>query len=272
MKMMKFSLLILLLIRQLLAASLDTVVIQSKSMGTAPRAVIVVPDTYYQNRLAFPVVYLLHGWSGSFRDWSVHMDLCPLAERYQFIIVCPDGGYDGWYLNSPLDNKSQYETYICREVIRYIDKHYRTIAKPKGRFICGLSMGGHGALSLLAKHPDLYTAAGSMSGVLTLSQSSKKYGLIRLLGDPETNSKLWEKHSCLTLVENLSGLNKGLLIDCGIDDFTIAINRTVHKKLIELGIPHDYIERPGKHNWDYWTNALEYHLLYFQKILQENRN
>ncbi len=265
MKMIKYLLLALFLVRQLLAASLDTVVIKSESMEKAPRAVIVIPDSYHQNKTALPVLYLLHGWSGSFRDWSLHMDLRPLVERYQFIIVCPDGGYDGWYLDSPLDKTSQYETYISREVIGYIDKHYRTIAGPEGRFISGLSMGGHGALSLLAKHPDLYAAAGSMSGALALSRSSKKYGLIRLLGDPESNPELWQQNSCISLLENLAGLNRGILLDCGIDDFTIAINRTVHTKLIELGIPHDYIERPGKHNWDYWTNALEYHLLYFTK-------
>lgn len=266
MKFVKLQLVLIFLICQLYPASLDTVIIKSKAMHSKPKAVVVIPDSYQQTKSRYPVIYLLHGWSGSYRDWSQHMDLRPLADRYQFIIVCPDGGFAGWYLDSPLQKDSQYESYISQEVIHYIDKHYRTVAKAEGRFICGLSMGGHGAISLLAKHPDLYIGAGSMSGVLQLTTSSKKYGIAQLIGDYETTPETWENYSCLKLVENLAGLNKGIVIDCGVDDFTIITNRETHKRLIELGIAHDYYERPGGHSWSYWTNALEYHLLFFKKL------
>jgi len=257
---------LLLFFSALPAASLDTVVIKSKAMQKKPRAVIVLPDAYHESKAGFPVLYLLHGWSGSFQDWSKHMDLRPLSDRYQIIIVCPDGGYAGWYIDSPLKKDSQYETYISEEVVCYIDKQYRTIADTDGRFICGLSMGGHGAISLLAKRPDLYAAAGSMSGVMALTSSSKRFGIAQLIGDYETRPDKWEQQSCLSLIENLTGLDKGIIIDCGIDDFTIDVNRQMHRKLMELGIPHDYYERPGAHSWDYWTNALEYHILYFIKF------
>ncbi|HCK98927.1 MAG TPA: hypothetical protein DHW42_02310 [Candidatus Marinimicrobia bacterium] len=257
---------LLLFFSALPAASLDTVVIKSQAMQKKPRAVIVLPDAYQNSKSGFPVLYLLHGWSGSFQDWPDHIDLRSLSDRYQMIIVCPDGGYAGWYLDSPLKKDSQYETYISDEVVRYIDKHYRTIVHTGGRFICGLSMGGHGAISLLAKHPDRYAAAGSMSGVMALTSSSKRFGIGQLIGDYETHPDKWEQQSCLNLIENLTGLDKGIIIDCGIADFTIDVNRQMHRKLMELGIPHDYYERPGAHNWDYWTNALEYHILYFIKF------
>lgn len=255
-----------LLIGQIFPASLDTVVIKSKIMRSKPKAVVVIPDTYQQTKSRYPVIYLLHGWSGSYRDWSQHMDLRPLADQYQFIIVCPDGGYAGWYLDSPLEKDSQYETYITGEIVDYIDGRYRTIATTGGRFICGLSMGGHGAISLLAKHSELYIGAGSMSGVLQLTASGKKYGIAQLIGNYETNPETWKNYSCFKLVENLAGLNKGIIIDCGVDDFTIITNRETHQRLIELGIAHDYYERPGGHSWDYWTDALEYHLLFFKKL------
>ncbi|MBU0711031.1 esterase family protein [bacterium] len=248
------------------AASLDTVVIKSKALGSKPKAVVVVPDSYNQVKDYFPVLYLLHGWSGSFQDWPDHIDLRPLSDRYQMIIVCPDGGYAGWYLDSPIPKESQYETYLSQEVIRYIDKHYRTVADSEGRFICGLSMGGHGAVRMLAKHPELYAAAGSMSGVLALTATGKKYGIVQLIGPSEDYPERWAEYSCLNLVDTLAGLNKGLIVDCGIDDFTIDVNREMHKQLMELGIFHDYYERPGGHSWDYWTNALEYHIIYFDKF------
>ncbi|NQT57179.1 MAG: hypothetical protein HQ551_13235, partial [Desulfobacteraceae bacterium] len=149
---------LLLFFSALPAASLDTVVIKSKSMQKKPKAVIVLPDAYQNSKSGFPVLYLLHGWSGAYDDWANKMDLGPLSDRHSIIIVCPDGGYAGWYIDSPLKKDSQYETYISGEVVRYIDKHYRTIADTEGRFICGLSMGGHRAISLLAKHTYLYAA------------------------------------------------------------------------------------------------------------------
>ncbi len=248
------------------AASLDTVVITSQAMQKKPRAVIVLPGAYQNPKSEFPVLYLLHGWSGAYDDWAKKTDLGPLSDRYSIIIVCPDGGYAGWYIDSPLKKDSQYETYISEEVVRYIDKQYRTIADNDSRFICGLSMGGHGAISLLAKHPDIYAAAGSMSGVMVLSSSSKRFGIGQLIGDYETHRGKWEQYSCLNLIENLTGLDKGIIIDCGIADFTIDVNRQMHGKLMELGIPHDYYERPGAHSWDYWANALEYHIMYFIKF------
>ncbi|MBN2600792.1 MAG: esterase family protein [Candidatus Marinimicrobia bacterium] len=268
MKVMKFLAISMLLIYQLYSASLDSVVIKSKAMGSKPKAVVVVPDSYHQTKNHFPVLYLLHGWSGSYKDWSGHMDLRPLSDKYQIIIICPDGGYAGWYVDSPMKKDNQYETYISNEVVRYTDKHYRTEPNADGRFICGLSMGGHGAISLLAKHPDLYTAAGSMSGVMVLNASGNKYGISQLIGPPEDNGNNWKNYSCVYLIENLVGLEKGIIIDCGIDDFLIDTNREMHSRLMELSIPHDYYERPGSHSWDYWSNALEYHLLYFKNFRQ----
>ena len=251
------------------AATVDTVLIYSKTMQKEIKAVVVQPDRVRKTeQMNYPVLYLLHGWSGSYRDWSNHTDLKPLVETYQLIIVCPDGGYAGWYLDSPVNEDSQYETYVAREVVQYIDKHYPTLADSVHRAICGLSMGGHGAISLLCKYPDVFGAASSMSGVMTLDDPNRRAGLKDVLGSFESNQILWEKNSCLYLVYKLRGKNKALLFDCGIEDFCLSGNRRIHQKLLELGITHEYYERPGGHKWEYWVNALEYHLLFFKKFWQ----
>jgi S-formylglutathione hydrolase FrmB len=54
-----------------------------------------------------------------------------------------------------------------------------------------------------------------------------------------------------------------LIIDCGTADFFFEVNERLHKELLYRNIPHDYITRPGSHNWDYWKNAVRYQLLYF---------
>jgi S-formylglutathione hydrolase FrmB len=248
------------------AGVVDTVSIPSQTMQKEFKSVIVLPDTYSENNNKdWPVVYLLHGWSGKYSDWAKKTDLKILSDKYEFIIVCPDGGYAGWYLDSPLKEESQYETYIAREVVDFVDKNYRTIEDSTGRFLTGLSMGGQGAIRLIAKYPNVFDAAGSMSGVMALNESTQKYGISLLLGEYETNKKLWQNESCFKIVEKLAGRNKGLIIDCGIEDRFIESNRKIHQKMMDLNIKHDYYERPGAHSWEYWTNALEYHLLFFKK-------
>jgi len=253
------------LLEVLHSAQLDTLIIPSAVMAKNPKAVVIVPDKYRNIKVNFPVVYLLHGWSGSYRDWPSKIDLKPLADKYGFIIVCPDGDYAGWYVNSPIIKDSQYETYIAKEVVAFIDKNYPTVADSTGRYLCGLSMGGHGAFTLLAKYPEQYAGAGCMSGAMAMIDGNRRAGLADILGDFETNRQKWEENSALFLAERLVGRNKAILIDCGVDDFLYQTNVALHKKLLDLKIPHDYFERPGAHTWSYWTNALEYHLLFFRK-------
>jgi len=104
-----------------------------------------------------------------------------------------------------------------------------------------------------------------MSGALAMTDGNRRAGLADLLGDYDTNRQLWEGNSALFLADRLTGRGKAILIDCGVDDFLYQTNIALHRKLLDLKIPHDYIERPGAHSWGYWTNALEYHLLFFRK-------
>src|SRR5690554_6620551 len=154
------------------AAKVDTIDIYSNAMNRNIKAAIVTPDSYTKNSSDYPVLYLLHGGSGSFRDWHSSIPdkslLHKLVDQYNLIIVTPDGGTTSYYFDSPTDKTSQYETFISKELVESIDKNYRTVKDRKGRVIAGLSMGGHGAFFLATKHPDLYSAAGSMSGVMDI--------------------------------------------------------------------------------------------------------
>ncbi len=261
-----FPLLIVILLWQITtAAQLDTLRIASPSMHKTISAVIVLPDAYQEGNEGFPVVYLLHGYSGSYRDWPKHLDLRPLADRYGFILVCPDGGYNSWYLDSPLDPASRYETHIINEVIPFVDKKYRTIKGKNGRAITGLSMGGQGALYLAARHPQLFYAAASMSGGVDLTYSTKKWEIALKLGPYEKYSDRWHENSVVNMIAQIKKAKLYLLVDCGVKDIFIDNNRALHHKLLAAKVDHDYVERPGGHSWDYWVNALEYHLLFFRK-------
>ncbi|GEO11640.1 esterase [Segetibacter aerophilus] len=252
-------------------------------MGKTYKAAVVLPASYAKNKTAYPVLYLLHGGGGHFRDWLTStpdkMLVKNLADQYNLIIVMPEGETFGWYLNSPLDKTNQFETYISEEVISKIDNTYRTIKDRKGRVITGLSMGGHGALYLSTRHPNLFVAAGSMSGALDLKTANWKVpaefitrvntGFEKLLGRDTLTTRYYD-NSVVNMADKMKANNLPLIIDIGVDDFLIEPNRELHRRLVYNHTPHDYTERPGGHTWDYWENSLPYHAAFFHKILKAN--
>ncbi|MCS3737649.1 alpha/beta hydrolase [Mucilaginibacter dorajii] len=266
------------------AARVDTLQVQSKVMQKVIKAAVVLPDAYKGSTKTFPVIYLLHGGTGNYRDWLSKTDdkllLHKLADQYQVIIVTPDGGPMSYYFDSQLDKASQYETFITKELVQQVDGTYRTINNRKGRIIAGLSMGGHGALYLSALHPDLYCAAGSMSGVADLNTAiwhvpadfakSRDQNFENLLGPKKEGGNPYPGYSVVTLVDKIKANDVKLIFDCGSEDIMIEPNRELHKLLTEANVPHDYIERPGKHEWPYWSKAVPFQFLFFYNVLKAN--
>ncbi len=254
------------------ASTVDTATIYSAAMKKKSKCVVIKPDSY-QIKKKFPVVFLLHGYSGNFSDW---IRLVPAiknySDKYQIIIVCPDGGYSSWYFDSPVDSTMKYETYITTEVPAYIDAHYHTIKSRKERAITGLSMGGHGALFLAFRHQNFFGACGSMSGGVDLLSSKNKFEIIKRLGDTIQYADNWKKYSVINVIDEYPKDSLAIIFDCGVDDFFYPGNRRLHEKMLRLKIPHDYIERPGFHSWDYWINAVEYQLLFFRKYFDKNKS
>ena len=262
----------------LFAAKVDTLQVASVAMNKTYKAAIVLPNSYAKSKTAYPVLYLLHGAYGHFNDWLSKTPnkeaVKNLADQYDIIIVMPEGETFSFYIDSPVNSGSQFETFITKEVIGAVDKTYRTIADKRARAITGLSMGGHGALYLSAKHPDLFCAAGSMSGAVDMStmlnrESSQQ--VIQLMqtvfGEQSGNQEMYVKHAVLRMVDIIKENKLPLIIDCGVDDFLIESNRELHRRLVYNKVAHDYTERPGAHTWEYWENALPYHVFFFSKIL-----
>lgn len=252
------------------AADVDTVNIYSKAMKKDIKCVVIRPSIDQDKPVRLPVVYLLHGWSGGYGNWILRVPaLKKYADEYKLIIVCPDGHYSSWYVDSPVDPTMQYETYIAKEVPEYIDAHYPTIKDRKARAITGLSMGGHGGLYLGFRHASSFGACGSMSGAVDLSTLHNKYELMQRLGDTIRYADNWTRSSIINLIENYPKDSLAIIVDCGTEDFFYAVNHNLHEKMLKLKIPHDYIERPGKHDWIYWGNAVRYQLLFFRSYFDK---
>ena len=248
------------------AGIVDTVSIHSNAMNKEIKCVVIQPGKEKPLAGPFPVVYLLHGWSGNYSNWiTLAPELKEYADEFGIMIVCPDGHYSSWYFDSPVDSTMRYETFIAREVPAYIDSHYPTINDRRARAITGLSMGGHGGLFLGFRHASTFGACGSMSGGVDLYASRNKYDIMKRIGDTITHRDNWSKYSVINVVENYPADSIAIIIDCGTEDFFYESNKELHQKMLELKIPHEYIERPGKHNWPYWRNAIKYQLYFFYR-------
>ena len=244
------------------AARLDTLQVPSVAMHRAVTVLVAVPDAPGPH----PTVYLLHGYGGGAFDWQNHVDLRPWADAFGLLIVTPDGSPDSWYLDSPRVPDSYFETFVGVELPAFVEARYGARRDRMGRGITGLSMGGHGALFLALRHPDTFGAAASMSGGLDLRFDTTAWSLQKHLGAYHDNADTWAAFSVSTLLlEARPDRVPRLLIDCGVDDFFIPLNREVHAMLLARKIPHDYAERPGGHTWDYWVRALPYHLRFLDE-------
>lgn len=283
---MKFTipLLLVLLLAPLMGyGKSDTIQILSNKTAITYKAVVVTPQSYDSGDQRYPTLYLLHGGVGQFSDWTKQISnknlIQKLSDQYGFIIVMPEGEKFSYYLDSPVDSKSQFESYISKDVVGHMDSNFRTIAKKEGRAITGLSMGGFGALYISAKHPDLFAAAGSMSGAINPDMKGWKLpqeamqnignAFAGILGSKEEFPNRYHETSIINKIAVYDEHNIHLIIDCGVNDFLIEPNRELHRRLVFEGVSHDYTERDGGHSWAYWENALPYHMLFFANLLKK---
>ena len=134
-----------------------------------------------------------------------------------------------------------------------------------------IAFGGHGGLFLGFRHADFYGACGSMSGGVDIRPFKKNWELSQKLGDTLNHWDNWNKYSVINVIEAPLKQKPVVIIDCGTEDFFYTVNRNLHNKMLDLKIPHDYIERPGAHNWEYWKNSIQYQLMFFSNYFSTKK-
>lgn len=129
---------------------------------------IYLPPSYGDPNKRFPAVYYLPGYGdSSMIGFNLPDSMDALIENgkvNEMIIVVASGTSrlgGSFYVNSPVTGN--WEDYIVKDVVGYVDSHYRTLAQAESRGITGHSMGGFGALNIAMRHPDVFSAVYSMS-------------------------------------------------------------------------------------------------------------
>ncbi|HEY5936981.1 MAG TPA: alpha/beta hydrolase family protein [Kofleriaceae bacterium] len=288
------------------AGKIERTKIKSEALGVEKDLLVYLPAGYDPaGTRRYPVFYYLHGLGGSETDWLEHGKIDRVADSLdlQAIIVMPDGdaGFyadgktatdytaclkNGTGLFDPGAPKAKtcvrapkYETYMTRDLIAHVDTTYKTIASREGRAIAGLSMGGFGALTLALRHPDLYAAAVSHSGVDALlyeGPSPYQKGKVELVRDVKNwggrlgpfgawirgifGSELanWQAHDPASLVGKLGPGGPKLYLDCGTEDEFALHNHAayLHDLLLDKKIDHEYFSGPGRHDFTFWAQRL----------------
>ncbi len=239
----------------------------SKLMGRDLSYRIILPVGYSETSNAatrYPVVYLLHGLTGNYANWTDRTKLADHAAGLGMIIVTPEGE-NGWYTDGT-NAADKYESYIVRELIPEVDTRFRTKSDRKHRVIAGLSMGGYGALKFGMKYPEMFSLAGSFSGALgaatfpDLGRSDAALKSLTTIFGP-MDSEIRRSNDIFRLVKEITAERQKALpflyIDCGTEDFLFSNNREFIDLLLEKRVPHEFRQRPGGHTWTYWDKQVQ---------------
>ena len=245
--------------------------VKSEILGVEKQYAVYLPEGYDSSKENYPVLYLLHGATDTFMAWPERGDMLRITDETlaggdvrKMIVVMPDAsgkgernaGADMGYFNV---KGWAYEDFFFQEFLPYIDGKYRTIASKEGRAISGLSMGGGGATVYAQRHPEIFQASYSTSGLLDLyDQLVQKprpyYDIIWLWSVEQTSPVDFLRRATPEQIATLRTVR--WMLDCGDDDRLIKTNLDYFIEMKQAGIPVELRIRDGKHNWVFWRESL----------------
>lgn len=206
---------------------------------------IYLPPCYNDCGEKYPVVYHLHGWTG-----NESSEIWPLEKAYQnsraitvFVnVISSEDGY--------LEALLQIELVIIKELIPYIDGHYRTDTTRENRALSGFSMGGNMAFYYAVKHPELFGTVTAYAGTYhhLYHKGSQTVGAepekaIELYEEMIREKRYLEENNIMGLVQQNANQIRGKLrisIHVGTADILFCDNEIIHFHLDSLNIPHEY--------------------------------
>lgn len=204
-----------------------------------------------------PVVYLLHGGGGDYRDWTDYSDVARFAGR-GLLLVMPEGG-SSYYANAAEPSSDRYEDYIVNDLIADVESRLPAASNRESRAIVGISMGGFGAVVLALRHPDLFSFAGALSPALdvpTRPFSVKRWDQWKRhraifgpwRGEREKN---YDPYALAAAANEQTA--PYLFVTCGNQEGLLAANRRFAALLRQRNLPHEFHAVAGGHNWNQWN-------------------
>jgi putative tributyrin esterase len=243
----------------------ETDSVNAASLGKRVAYNVVLPSGYASGK-HYPVLWLLHGYSGGKDDWLRRTDLLKEIERYPFIVVLPGAG-NSWYVNAPSDPSAAYETFITVDL--YNDVIRRFSVDTLRQAIAGLSMGGYGAVMLGMRYPHRYRFVGGLSAALSVASTMGQSDSVLWKGTGKSITKAFgtggieseAQYDPLRIFRNTraDSLPYVFLAIGTHDDYPsfVPSNRAFTDSLRAYGARYEYHEVPGRHSWVLWGAELE---------------
>ncbi len=230
----------------------------SPTLGMKQRRMTVyTPAEYYNTNKKYPVLYLLHGAGGDENSWSelgraaqILDNLIAQGKAKPMIVVMPNGNGSEEAAPGEAPNSMVKPTMMVPkmmdgsiekafpDVMKYVEKHYRTLSDKKGRAICGLSMGGFHSLYISALYPDKFDYVGLFSAAIHAQSKGE-------------NTDVYDNMD-RKLATQFGKTPKLYWIGIGKTDFLYKDNTDFRKKLDEKHYPYTYMETDGGHIWRNW--------------------
>jgi putative tributyrin esterase len=206
---------------------------------------------------SLPVVYLLHGGGGGFRDWSNDSDVARFAES-GLILVMPEGA-SSYYTNAVDPPQDRYEDYIVQNVIADVEGKFPAAAGRANRAIIGVSMGGFGAVKIGLHHPDLFAFVGGISSAIDVPrraftvrrlQQSRHYKLI--FGGSGSQTRRENDPFVLVRSANPEAVPY-FFLTCGEQESLLPANREFAGLLERGHFRFEFHTVRGSHDWNQWN-------------------
>lgn len=242
----------------------------SASFETRKKYCVVLPANYTAEKADWPMLCILHGRGRNERsliDNTVTRDALLAAS---FVTLLPSGE-DGWYLDSPVNDKNKYEQ-LLDETLVAAETKYRLSRDPKKRGIAGWSMGGYGSVRYAENHPDHFAMVASIIGLLDFPRSDLPEGQsyqvpVKIFGN---NEATWHKLNPLNSTERLR--NMSVVLIAADRAFDRTMNETFRNRLQQQDIKHDWLMLSGTHHFDLVKEAIPVVLQRFEEKLKATQN
>jgi putative tributyrin esterase len=235
-----------------------------ETVGVNSPLYVIVPDPGKMGDLPVAgrkVLYLLHGLSDDGSAWPRYTSIETLAAAYGLVVVMPSAGRS-FYTNLP--NGQSYFSYLTQELPRYLADLFSLRPRREDTYVAGNSMGGYGAVKAALLHPELYAAAASFSGVLTLAvlklipeadprrkEFATLFGDLEKIEGGEHDPAVWLQraaHSPAQLPR--------LFISVGRQEDVYPLSGMFHAACQSKGVASDYHEEDGAHDWFFWDGQI----------------
>jgi putative tributyrin esterase len=204
-----------------------------------------------------PVVHLLHGGGGGFRDWSNYSDVASFAEQGLFLVM-PEGE-SSYYTNAVDPPQDRFEDYITHDLISDVGSRFPEAGGRGNRAIIGISMGGFGAIKIGLRHPDIFFFAGGLSSAVDVPrrafsikrlQQSRHYNSI--FGPSGSQTRRDNDPFVLVRTANPEAAPY-FFLTCGEQEGLLPANREFAALLMQRHFKSEFHTVRGGHEWNQWN-------------------